>query len=116
MVKRRTNKRSGRRVAGGSRMYKKCIVAVIRRTKFKTPKMARKAFGKASKICRKKLPVIFKKTFGVVVGPPRPPAKTVWPGGNLLAAPPASVAVCARTSAAFYRMSSTASVSRTSVQ
>ena len=64
MVKRRTNKRSGRRVAGGSRMYKKCIVAVIRRTKFKTPKMARKAFGKASKICRKKLSEKTTKTGG----------------------------------------------------
>ena len=44
-----------RRTVKGSRGYKKCIVAVIRRTKFKTPKMARKAFGKAAKICRKKM-------------------------------------------------------------
>lgn len=55
MVRRRTHKRTHRRVAGGAHGYKKCIVAVIRRTKFKTPKAARKAFGKAAKICRKKM-------------------------------------------------------------
>jgi hypothetical protein len=56
MVRRRTHKRRGtRRVAGGARGYKRCIVAVIRRTKFKTPKAARKAFSKAAKVCRKKM-------------------------------------------------------------
>ena len=44
-----------RRGVKGGRGYKKCIGAGIRRTKFKTPKMARKAFGKAAKICRKKM-------------------------------------------------------------
>ena len=56
MVRRRsTKRRASRRVAGGARGYKKCIVAVIRRTKFKTPKAARKAFSKAAKVCRKKM-------------------------------------------------------------
>ena len=61
MVKRR--KHSTKR-ATGKRGYKKCIVAVIRRTKFKTPKAARKAFGKAARICNARM----RKT---TVGKPR---------------------------------------------
>lgn len=58
MVRRRSTKR---RVASkGARGFKKCVVSVIRKTKFKTPKQARKAFAKASKVCRAK--AVGKKT------------------------------------------------------
>lgn len=46
----------------GTRGYKKCIVAVIKRTKFKTPKQARKVFGKAVSVCLKRLTTAKKTT------------------------------------------------------
>jgi len=51
MVKRRKVGRKTRVKTG----YKKCIVATMRRIKFKTPKAARKAFTRAGKMCSKKL-------------------------------------------------------------
>ena len=55
MVRRTHHKRRGTRAVGGKRGYKKCIVSVIKRSKFSTAKAARKAFGKAARHCRAKL-------------------------------------------------------------
>lgn len=52
---RRTSRRKHRVVKRGRAGYKKCVLGVMRRTKFKTAKQARKAFGKASKKCRAKV-------------------------------------------------------------
>ena len=56
MVRRVRHRKSRRVGAAGSRGYKKCIISKLRVIKFKTPKAARKAFGRAAKMCRKKLP------------------------------------------------------------
>ena len=55
MVRRVRHRKSRRVGAAGSRGYKKCIISKLRVIKFKTPKAARKAFGRAAKMCRKKL-------------------------------------------------------------
>ena len=55
MVKRRRKSTARRRAVGGKRGYKTCVVKALKRIKFTTPKAARRAFTRASKICRKKL-------------------------------------------------------------
>lgn len=54
MARKRTTKR---RTVGGKRGYKKCIVNTMKRTKFTTPKSARRAFTRAAKKCRKLLTI-----------------------------------------------------------
>jgi hypothetical protein len=53
--KRRKAHRKGKRKGFSKRGYKKCIMSAMKRTKFKTPTQARKAYSRAAKKCRKLL-------------------------------------------------------------
>ena len=56
MVRRKTGKKTGRRVSRVAvRGYKKCIVSGMKMTKFKTAASARKAFARVTKKCKAKL-------------------------------------------------------------